>query len=98
MNYSERFFNPPRRLTGLLWLKLWIHEESSNQQEIPSLMNHRTTTFMLSKYAWLIPETGTVRKTASPPQAQNPIGLSNDQPRFPVPAVSSLEASPTPAR
>jgi len=98
MNNRERNFNRLCRLTVSLWVNVWNHEKNSRPQSIARSVNHRLTTFMLSIYACLITETSTVIKSASALPVQNPIDQPDAQPRLPIPAVSSLGASPTPAQ
>ncbi len=98
MNKSDRFFTDLRRVTKSLWFKLWLREKYYYYQGILPLKGDRALIFMLSICARLIPVTSTVNSPARPAQGQNPIEQLNEQHRFSIPAVSSLGASPTPAR
>jgi len=95
MRHSGRLFN---RLTVPLWLEGWERNKYSAHQVTMTLREWELTLFKLLNCLTLIPLTCTGNISARPAQYQNPIDHRCVLLRCSCPAVSSLEASPTPAQ
>ena len=98
MNHSDKIFDQPRWLTVSLWFESRPGEKDYRYPVMLTSKGHRPTMFMLLNCLTLIPDTRTDHLPTRPPYAQNPIAQLDDQHRLPIPAVSSLGASPTPAQ